>query len=93
MRLAALLVVACLSTASCASFARQALSPDPEQIRERLRQADANGDGAIDRSEAQALPRLAKGFDRLDTDADGVLSRNELDAAAQKARQRYRGSR
>jgi len=38
---------------------------------------DANGDGAIDRSEAAKLPRLAQRFDALDKDGDGRLSADE----------------
>lgn len=38
---------------------------------------DTNGDGAIDRTEAAANPRLAQGFDRLDRDGDGRLTRGE----------------
>ncbi|GHA68516.1 hypothetical protein GCM10007067_00450 [Lysobacter bugurensis] len=34
---------------------------------------DANGDGAIDRSEAAAHPKLAERFDRLDVNRDGRL--------------------
>jgi Ca2+-binding EF-hand superfamily protein len=38
---------------------------------------DTNGDGAIDRSEAAALPRLAGHFDRLDRDGDGRIEVGE----------------
>lgn len=38
---------------------------------------DANGDGAIDRSEAAKLPRLAQRFDVLDKDGDGELGADE----------------
>lgn len=38
---------------------------------------DANGDGAIDRSEAAAHPKLAAGFDRLDANRDGRLTADE----------------
>lgn len=38
---------------------------------------DANGDGAIDRTEAAAHPRLAQKFDQLDTDKDGKLTAAE----------------
>lgn len=55
------------------------------ELQERLRTADANGDGFIDRQEAEAkLPRVAKGFDRLDTDDDDRLSIDELKAVAQR---------
>lgn len=39
---------------------------------------DANGDGAIDSTEAAKFPRLAARFGELDADKDGKLSRAEL---------------
>ena len=52
---------------------------------ERLKDADRNGDGLIDKAEAEAkLPRLAKRFDTLDADGDGKLPRDEMRAAGQK---------
>ena len=41
------------------------------------RTLDANGDGAIDRTEAAAMPRLAERFDQLDRDKDGRLTAAE----------------
>lgn len=38
---------------------------------------DANGDGAIDRSEAAKAPRLAENFDRLDANKDGRIGADE----------------
>lgn len=59
--------------------------PTPEQqqvLQARWRAADTNGDGFIDRTEAQGLPPIAKRFDELDTDRDGRLSMQEtLDSA------------
>ena len=58
---------------------------------ERLQAADANGDRYIDRKEAEAkLPRVAKNFDRLDTDQDGRLSTTEMQAAAERMRRMRR---
>lgn len=60
--------------------------PDPAAVQERLVAADANQDGLISRSEADAsLPRIAKHFDRLDGDDDGQLSGTELKAIAERA--------
>jgi hypothetical protein len=49
---------------------------------QRWREADANGDGSIDRAEAEkGMPRAAENFGRLDADTDGLLSRDELQQA------------
>ncbi|PZQ18391.1 MAG: hypothetical protein DI564_03550 [Rhodanobacter denitrificans] len=62
-----------------------------EAVREHLKAADRNGDGYIDRAEADAaLPRIAKHFDRLDADGDARLSPAELKAAAEALAARRR---
>lgn len=43
----------------------------------RAAKLDANGDGAIDRTEAAARPWLAAKFDQLDANHDGRISANE----------------
>lgn len=45
---------------------------------QRLGQADADGDGAISREEAKSLPMLDRNFERLDTNKDGKISRDEM---------------
>jgi Ca2+-binding EF-hand superfamily protein len=46
---------------------------------EHFRRADANGDGALTRAEAeQALPRLGAKFDRVDANHDARLTLDEL---------------
>ena len=58
-------------------------------LQDRLKAADANGDGLIDKAEAEAkLPRIAKRFDTLDTNGDGRLSPDEMRAAGQKLAER-----
>jgi hypothetical protein len=48
---------------------------------ERLKAADANGDGLISRAEAEkSLPRVAKNFDQIDANHDGQLSADEMRA-------------
>lgn len=83
-------VLLAVSTSACAqnsdrrAQARQAMM-------DKLKAADANSDGYIDRAEADAsLPRVAKAFDQLDADQDGKLSHDELKEAASMARQRFR---
>jgi len=48
----------------------------------KLKAIDKDGDSRISRAEAEAKsPRLAQNFDRLDTNKDGYLSKDELAAA------------
>lgn len=76
-----------VSASACAQSERMAQAK--QEMQERLKAADTNGDGFIDRQEADAkLPRVAKNFDKLDTDQDGKLSASELKQAAELARQR-----
>ena len=50
-----------------------------EKISEKLRQADTNQDRAISRDEAEkGLPHLAKHFDKIDENHDGVITPEEL---------------
>lgn len=53
------------------------LAPLAAVAGERGAALDADGDGAVDRSEAAQAPRLAAQFDRLDADGDGRLSAEE----------------
>lgn len=75
------LVLAALSSNACAQ--RQVTDEQKQAMQERWRAADSNGDGFIDRAEAEAsLPWIAKRFDQLDANRDGKLSQDELRAAA-----------
>jgi len=47
---------------------------------QKLMAADANHDGQLSKTEAQAHPHLAKNFDAIDTNHDGQLSGEELRA-------------
>ena len=56
---------------------------------ERFKHADADGDGAINRAEAEKhAPRLAQKFDRIDSDKDGRLTQDELRAYREARRSR-----
>ena len=50
----------------------------PNQVIDSL---DADGDGYVDRIEAQRNPKRAARFDELDGNRDGKLSRDEIKAA------------
>ncbi|HJU72092.1 MAG TPA: hypothetical protein VJ603_09605 [Paucimonas sp.] len=49
---------------------------------EQLRSADLDGDGALSKTEAEAakMGRLLEHFDKLDTNKDGKLTRDEIRA-------------
>ncbi|HUL96956.1 MAG TPA: EF-hand domain-containing protein [Usitatibacter sp.] len=52
----------------------------------RLKKADTNGDGMISRDEAaKSLPRISQHFDEIDTNHDGQITNEELQAFHQKA--------
>ena len=84
------LITALLSASIGASAAfAQAPAEQPKverahKMHERMKAADKDGDGKISRSEAVALPRLAKHFDEIDTNKDGFLSKEELKASREK---------
>jgi len=53
----------------------------PSKFDEYFARADADGDGALSRSEAaKGMPRIAGKFDRIDTNGDGKITRDELRA-------------
>lgn len=88
LKLALTCALLAASTAACAQ--QQFTEEQRQAARERLRAADVNDDGFIDKAEADAkLPRIAKNFDKLDADDDGRLSPDELRAMAAK----FAGSR
>lgn len=49
--------------------------------REKFQNADADHDGRLSPSEAQAMPFVARHFDAIDTNHDGYVSLDELKAA------------
>lgn len=73
------------------AMAQQPSTEQKQAALERLQAADANQDGFIDKTEADAkLPRLAKNFEKLDANRDGRLSPEELRAMASKFASRSR---
>ena len=56
-----------------------------EKMEARFKEADANSDGQISLDEAQSkMPRVAERFSALDTDKNGLLSKDELRHGAQR---------
>lgn len=66
-----------LALASAGAAAAQSTAATPDKAGHHMR-LDTNGDGAIDRAEAAASPRLAERFDQMDKDKDGKLLVGEL---------------
>lgn len=57
-----------------------------DRMQERLNNADKNGVGSISRSEAQLrMPRLAREFDQIDLNGDNIITREEMQAARDRA--------
>ena len=54
----------------------------PAQSEVVFQRADANHDGKLSRDEAARIPAIAEKFDQLDMDKDGLLSLDEVKAAA-----------
>lgn len=53
-----------------------------ESIKARFLASDNDNDGTIDRQEAtESLPQIARHFNQVDTNQDGVISLEELEAA------------
>lgn len=59
-----------------------------EKMQERLQRADTDGDGSLSRIEATLnMPGLARHFDDVDTNHDGVITIDEMKAVYEKKRE------
>lgn len=72
------LLVALLAIAPLAATAQDNKAQMVQQIKQRFDKADTNGDGALDREEAKAMPRVSQHFDDIDTDHDGKVTLQEI---------------
>ena len=83
----------------------RSVDPDHEQIEERRRRvmhesikarflaSDNDNDGTIDRQEAtESLPQIARHFSQVDTNQDGVISLDELEAAQTRIAERRKAA-
>jgi len=64
-------------------------APSSESRGDRFVSADTNHDGRLTRTEAQALPFVAKHFDMIDADRDGYVTPAEM----RVARERFQAER
>jgi Ca2+-binding EF-hand superfamily protein len=75
-----LLVVVSFSMASLAQAENSAIA---KEITARFRAADKNADGQLSLEEAKAgMPRVAKGFDRIDVEKKGYVTLAQIIAMA-----------
>lgn len=82
MKPAKILPFAVLAT-SLAVLASVTYAVDGSVVEGRFRAADKDGDGKLTREEAKAgMPRVARGFDKLDADKKGYLTLEQVQAAA-----------
>lgn len=78
-------VAAAILCAGVACAQAQLSDEQKQAALERMQAADTNQDGLIDKAEADAkLPRIARNFDKLDSNGDGKLSPDEFKAMASK---------
>ncbi len=69
----------------------QGTRPSPEQIKERFRQADKDGDGKLSKEETSE--RMRGSFDRIDADGSGFIEQKELEEMVRRFQQGGRGPR
>ena len=74
------ILLACLVMVSVAQADDSAKS---KQIEDKFKLADKNADGQLTLEEAKAgMPRVAKGFDKLDVDTKGYVTVDQIKAMA-----------
>ncbi len=74
------ILLACLVMVSVAQADDSAKS---KQIEDKFKLADKNGDGQLTLEEAKVgMPRVAKGFDKIDVDKKGYVTVDQIKAMA-----------
>lgn len=77
---AALFALGSLSAAPAAADAKQ-----DKQIEEKFKAADKDGDGKLTLEEAKkGMPKVAKGFDKIDKEKRGYVTVEQIKAFANK---------
>jgi Ca2+-binding EF-hand superfamily protein len=76
-------VVLLVVSFSMASLAQAENSAIAKEITARFKAADKNADGQLSLEEAKAgMPRVAKGFDRIDVEKKGYVTLEQIIAMA-----------
>lgn len=59
-----------------------ALADDTEELKTKFAASDSNQDGKLTKDEAKAggMRRIVRGFDRIDTDGDGFITVEQIEA-------------
>lgn len=74
------------------SFGGNAIANLTQKFQAKFDRADVNGDGQVERSEAESVvrspERLDKLFEKLDTDGDGAITQDEHDAGVEQFTQK-----
>jgi Ca2+-binding EF-hand superfamily protein len=86
MKYLAILTALSLGSAAIIAIAAPEGREGRAGLQERIKQADTDGNGMLNRAEAAALPRIAKNFDAIDTNKDNQITADELKAFHEKAR-------
>jgi Ca2+-binding EF-hand superfamily protein len=60
--------------------AAQADEGHMKKLEAKFKAADKDNDGTLDKTEAAAMPRVAKNFEAIDADKDGTVSLEEIHA-------------
>ena len=64
-----------------------------EHSKQRFQSADKDSDGSISREEAwESMPQLARHFDQVDTNSDGIITEDEMEAAQARMLERQRAA-
>ena len=80
-------ILACLLPLAAQAQQNDRFARGADELKQRFVKADTDGDGALSREEAKAMPRVSSHFDDIDADHDGRVTLQEIGrfAAAMRA--------